>query len=568
LELVSRFLRSLAARQTSPDRRRWLFVPSDQLSDLIGPLSREDPGDLGVILIESPWKAARRPYHRQRLALVLANLRHFALEQAERGVAVRYLVSRGPYRTALEPLTRELGPIRVMRPAERELRIDLAPLIDDGRLEEIPHEGWLTTDDDFTRSQKGDPPWRMDVFYRHVRKRTGLLMEEERPVGGKMSFDADNRRPWPGSPAAPDPPRFEPDELTVEVVELVEQQYAEHPGTLDPASLPASLEDVRTLWEWALAECLPLFGPFEDAMSHRSTGLFHTRISTLLNIHRLLPSRVIDDVARIDIPLASKEGFIRQVLGWREFVRHVHDATDGFRQLPNRTPEVADWPGDGGWSRWTGRTWPHSESRDDIDGGAAPNHLEADRSLPAAYWGRPSGLSCLDVVVADVWREGWSHHITRLMVLSNLATLLGVSPRELTDWFWIAYVDAFDWVVEPNVLGMGTFGTGPLMTTKPYVSGAAYISRMSDYCDQCAFDPKRDCPITNLYWAFLDRHRDRLADNPRMRVVINALRKRDDGRLEDDRAVLRWVVEAMDRGDVLHPADRPGGGARKRERSR
>jgi deoxyribodipyrimidine photolyase-related protein len=144
------------------------------------------------------------------------------------------------------------------------------------------------------------------------------------------------------------------------------------------------------------------------------------------------------------------------------------------------------------------------------------------------------------------------------MVLSNIATLLGVSPRELSDWFWIAYVDAFDWVVEPNVLGMGTFGTGELMTTKPYVSGAAYINRMSDYCGDCAFDPKKTCPITNLYWAFLDRHRDRLADNPRMRIVMSSLRKRDEERLAIDRAVFHWVGETLERGDRLRPADRPG----------
>jgi deoxyribodipyrimidine photolyase-related protein len=554
---MSRFAQLLDELPPAPDGRRWLFVPPDQLSGRIGPISREDPGELGIILVESRWKAARRPYHRQKLALMLTNLRHFALEQAERGVAIRHLVAHGPYRTALEPLARELGPIRVMRPAERELRVDLAPLVEAGGLEEIPHEGWLTTSDDFEGSRRGGPPWRMDAFYRRVRKRTGLLMEDGRPVGGKISFDAENRRPWPGSPQAPEPPRFAPDQVTLEVAELIEQSFADHPGDLDLANLPASREDAHTLWDWARRECLPHFGPFEDAMSHRTTGLFHTRISTLLNLHRLLPSGVIEDVVRMDIPLASKEGFIRQVLGWREFVRHVHEATDGFRQLPDGPPSVADRPGDGGWSRWAGRPWSRIDTPHDADGGAVPDHLGADRPVPRAFWGQNSGLACLDRVVADVWREGWSHHITRLMVLSNLATLLGVSPRELADWFWVAYADAFDWVVEPNVLGMGTFSTGPLMTTKPYVSGAAYINRMSDYCDDCAFDPKNDCPITSLYWAFLDRHRDLLADNPRMRVVISALGKRGEDRLASDRAVLRWVRETLDTREPIRPANRP-----------
>ena len=153
--------------------------------------------------------------------------------------------------------------------------------------------------------------------------------------------------------------------------------------------------------------------------------------------------------------------------------------------------------------------------------------LGCDTPLPPAYWGEQSGLACLDTVVSDVWAEGYSHHITRLMILSNLATLLDVRPRELTDWFWVAYTDAYDWVVEPNVLGMGTYALGGLMTTKPYVSGAAYINRMSDYCGLCAFNPKTDCPFASLYWAFLARHEAVLKSNPRLRMPMASLGKRE-----------------------------------------
>jgi deoxyribodipyrimidine photolyase-related protein len=289
--------------------------------------------------------------------LVLANLRHFAIEQAARGVAVRHVVAQGPYRTALEPVIAELGPLRVMRPAEYELRIDLAPLIEVGGLVELEHEGWLTTSEDFAESQKKGPPWRMDAFYRQVRRRTGLLMEDGKPIGGKYSFDADNRQSWPGEPPSPEPPVFEPDRLTMEVAELIEAHFATHPGDLDLASLPASLDDAETLWQWALELCMPLFGPYEDAMSRASSGLFHTRISGLVNLHRLVPSQVVDDVNALDISLASKEGFIRQVLGWREFMRHVHEATAGFRELQAGAPRQAEAPGVGGWGRWTGSTW-------------------------------------------------------------------------------------------------------------------------------------------------------------------------------------------------------------------
>jgi deoxyribodipyrimidine photolyase-related protein len=548
----------LSRLETDPSDRRWLFVPYDQLSDRIGPLSREDPSELGIVLVENPWKAARRPYHRQKLALVLANMRHFAVEQAARGVAVRHVVARGPYRTALEPLIEELGPIRVMRPAEYELRVDLSPLAERGGLVELEHEGWLTTDEDFAASQKKGSRWRMDAFYRHVRRRSGWLMEDGKPIGGKYSFDAENREFWPGEPPAPKPPVFEPDALTVEVAELIEAHFTDHPGDLDLTSLPASRDDTEMLWHWALEHCMPFFGPYEDAMSRASSGLFHTRISGLLNLHRVLPARVVDDVAGLDIPLASKEGFIRQVLGWREFMRHVHEATAGFRQLPDGPPPRAKRPGDGGRVRWSGSAWVNGSSADGFDGGACPSTLGAERPLQLAYWpGRPSGLSCLDRVVEDVWREAWSHHITRLMVLSNVAALLDVSPRELTDWFWIAYLDAYDWVVEPNVLAMGSYGVGGLMTTKPYVSGAAYINRMSDYCSACAFNPKKDCPITNLYWAYLDRHHQAFADNPRMRLVLNSLARRDDSRLRTDRAVFEWVSSVLGEGGTLQPEQRP-----------
>jgi deoxyribodipyrimidine photolyase-related protein len=182
-----------------------------------------------------------------------------------------------------------------------------------------------------------------------------------------------------------------------------------------------------------------------------------------------------------------------------------------------------------------------------------PSVLGASGPLPPVFWGSPSGLACLDRVVADVWAEGYSHHITRLMVLANLATLLDVSPRELTDWFWVAYADAYDWVVEPNVLGMGTYAVGDLMTTKPYVSGAAYIARMSDYCESCAFDPATTCPITRLYWAFLARHEVRLRDNPRLRLPLQALRKRPAARREEDARTFQQVRSALGAGRTLSP---------------
>ena len=256
------FTKELKKRQPPKKVRRWLFVPYDQLSDGIGPLSMEAPRGLGIVLVENSWKAARRPYHKQKLALILANLRHFALEQAERGVAVRHVVTSGPYYEALEPLIEELGPMRAMVPAERELRVDLQRLVDRGALELIPHQGWLTSPDHFKASVKKGPPWRMDAFYRYVRRDTGILMRDNKPEGGKFSFDAENRLPWKGKPAPPDPPAFPRDPVKEEVGRLIQRRFDHHPGHLDLDALPATQADAEKLWAWAKRECLPHFGPY------------------------------------------------------------------------------------------------------------------------------------------------------------------------------------------------------------------------------------------------------------------------------------------------------------------
>lgn len=498
--------------------RRWVFASYDQLTDRVGPLATESPGNLGLVLVETTWRPRQRPYHKQKLAMEIASQRHFALEQARRGVAVRYVTGEETYEELLAPVLEEVGPLQMMEPAERELRTSLAPLVSSGWVEVVPNETWLSTRAQFEKSIGDAGTWRMDRFYRRVRQDSGILMDGKKPTGGKYSFDAENRKAWRGEPVAPDPPTFEVDEIKREVIELVEARFSDHPGRLDATALPASQDEAERAWSWAKASCLPHFGPYEDAMSTKSAGLFHTRISALMNNGRLLPRRVIEDALALDLPLASQEGFVRQILGWREFMRHVHFETDGFRRLPEGIPE---------------------------------NALDATEPLPDAYWGAPSGLACLDHVVGEVWETGYGHHITRLMVLSNIATLLGLDPRALSDWFWVAYVDAYDWVVEPNVIGMGTFALGDLFVTKPYVSGAAYVNRMSDYCGDCAFSPKKDCPLTPLYWSFLERNEEALAGNVRMAMPLRSLAKRDPNKRAADRQIRARVLDALREGRAV-----------------
>jgi deoxyribodipyrimidine photolyase-related protein len=550
-----------ASRRSGADRARpdrWILVFPDQLSLELGALGRDTEASAGVLLVESGEWLSRRPYHRQRLGLILLSQRAFALEAAESGRAVEVLRGDQPMvelvRGWLE--RSRVSCLEATEPAEREMRAEFAPLRDTGRLTFVPHDGFLTTQADLEDGQTREG-FRMDRFYQAVRKRTGILMERGKPIGGKYSFDAENRKPWHGDPAAPEPPRFAASPLRVEVAEEVARKFDQHPGELDLATIAATRAEVDALWRWARGRCLPQFGPYEDAMSRASSGLFHTRISPAMNLHRLLPRTVVADALAADLPLASQEGFVRQVLGWREFVYQVHRRTDGFRLglAPGEEPLAA--PGDAGYARWAGRPWtPKARPPAGVDGGARPNALSADLPLPTAWWGAPSGLACLDHVVADVWREGWSHHITRLMVLANIATLADISPRELCDWFWVGYIDAWDWVVEPNVLAMGTYANTS-MTTKPYVSGSAYLAKMSDYCGACRHDPKKDCPIGPMYWAFLARKNAVLCDNPRLKLPLASARGRTDAqRTSDARAfvatrdmLIRGVPQAHARSD-------------------
>lgn len=499
-------------------------MPYDRLHDGVGPLAETDPSETIVVLMESRAKGTRRPYHKKKLVLVLSNMRHFALEQTQRGCRVVYGSSPESFAEGLFALQQqwEWAELLVNRPAERELRTELRDAKAAGlRIRAVRDTAWLTTTEDF-ESVFGRPEisaaaptselrkYLMDRFYRAMRTHTGLLMSKGKPAGGKWSYDAENRQPFRDQVPVPQRPSYPPDAITLEVMELIEQRHPDHFGSTAGFDLPVTRADAEGSWHFALHELLPHFGPWEDAMSTSEPDLFHSLTSPLVNLTRLRARDLVNDVAEAysagDIPLASAEGFIRQLLGWREFMRHIHEATDGFRSLDPPT---------------------------DPNAPASPSFFGADRPLPPVYWGTPSGMTCMDTVVAQVIDKGWSHHITRLMVLSNLAVLCGFSPRELTDWFWFAYVDAYDWVVEPNVLGMATFADGGLTATKPYISGAAYIDRMSDFCGHCRLDPRKStgpgsCPFTALYWTFLDRHAAKLAGNQRMRMPLNTLAKKTE----------------------------------------
>jgi len=542
---------ALLAKYESTKSRLWIYVPHDQLSDQVGPLSREKPRDLGIILIESREYFTRRPYHKQKIAFMLANQRQFALEQASRGVAIHYVRTSGSLGGALSSALDLLGQARVVFPASHEIRTEIKRLLEPGRLSLVANENWLTSATEFVESTGKARTWNIEAFYRHVRATHSILMEDGKPAGGRFTFDSDNRLSWAGSPDALAPPTFRSDPIKKEIRDEVERDFANHPGRVHLESLPSTVSDAAEMWAWAKNNCLYWFGPFQEAMSRESNGLFHTRLSALLNIGRLPVSQILGEVLEMDLPLRSKEAFVKQIIGWREFVRHVYEVTDGLRELPGGNPDIATSPGDGGYSRWSGRSWRHESS---YDGGAMPNYFGCMNPLPLWYWGCESGMACLDSVIRGVWAESYSHHNARLTILSNIATLLDVSPRELTDWFWISHADAHDWVVETNVLGIGTYSIGNLITSKPHIVGSAYIFRMSDYCSACSFDPGKDCPISNLYWAFLARHESQLRTNARMAGALSTLHRRSESDKAYDDAVFRALRQTASHGECIKPA--------------
>lgn len=520
--------------EPSPSDIPWLFVAYDQLNESLLTSVTNRLGKVGLIFVESKEKAERRPYHKQKLALLLSNMRHFAVEMVEQGWPLLYLSTTGTYADALKDTMGD-GHVHAIAPAERELRVDLSAMVEEGQITLHPHTGWLTNQTWFVESVGTAPPFRMDSFYRRVRKETGWLMVDGQPMGGGYSLDAENRKPWKGEPAAPQPPRFSADKIDEEVHDMVNAWFQHHPGVVDLEALPTTAHQAQEALAYGM-EWLAWFGPYEDAMSERSRTLFHTRLAPLFNLHRVMPIEAVTRALSCEAPLNSIEGFVRQLV-WREYVHHVHEVTDGFRTLDvHREPAVRG----ARWGEWVAH-----------DDELHPNHLEQRAPLFPAYWGQESGLRCLDANVEAVMEDGWTHHIPRLMVLSNLANLLDVDPRELTDWFHAAFIDAFDWVVEPNVLGMGTFSLGTAMMTKPYVSGSAYIHRMSDHCSSCSFHPKKTCPITRLYWAYLNRHRDAFAKNHRMSMAMRNASKRSEETQAEDAAVFASVQSALLEGKSL-----------------
>jgi deoxyribodipyrimidine photolyase-related protein len=361
----------------------------------------------------------------------------------------------------------------------------------------------------------------MEYFYRVMRRKYGILLDTQgKPEGGTWNYDNENRRGWRNRDTVPERPAIEIDTITREVIELVSREFAEHPGDLDAFYLAVTAEQANVQFQWFLDVALSGFGRYQDGLAEESPWLFHSLISMYLNIGLLDPLRVCRDVeaawreGRCD--LAAAEGFIRQVLGWREYVRGIYWLTG---------PEYA-----------------------------RRNALKAHRPLPEWFWNGETDLRCLQRALNQTLELGYAHHIQRLMVIGNFALLTGLDVQQVCAWYLAVYVDAFEWVELPNTLGMALHADGGLMASKPYAASGKYIQRQSNHCGQCRYDPGRltgpgACPFNSLYWHFIHRHAPQFRGNPRLTLTT---RNWDAKPREEQTSILTWAEVELER---LAPGD-------------
>ncbi len=475
---------------------RLILVLGDQLTPAISALRGADKARDVVVMCEVAEEATYVRHHKKKIAFILSSMRHFADELRAAGWTVDYHTlgetgASGSFTTEVEHWIERSRPAGIVVTSPGEWR-----LLEMAR-------GWqnqfgvavdIRADDRFICSETEFSAWaedrkqlRMEDFYREMRRKTGLLMEAGEPCGSRWNFDHDNRKPARPDLLMPRPLRFEPDQITRDVLGLVEQRFPDHFGDLEPFWFGVTRAQAEQALTHFIGTTLGRFGDFQDAMLDGEAFLYHSVLSVYLNVGLLDP---LDVCRRAEaayrsgrVPLNAAEGFIRQIIGWREYVRGIY-----WLKMPEYVEQ---------------------------------NYFNQKRPVPEFYWTGDTPMACLRAAIGQTRREAYAHHIQRLMLTGNFALLAGVSPQALHEWYLLVYADAYEWVELPNTLGMSQFADGGLLASKPYVASGAYINRMSDYCKGCRYDVTKPhgedaCPFNALYWAFLARHREKLAGNPRM----------------------------------------------------
>ncbi|MGD8621613.1 MAG: cryptochrome/photolyase family protein [Anaerolineales bacterium] len=467
-----------------------------------------------VVMIESDRRIARQPYQRKKLVLLLSAMRHYARDLERDGINVDYRKA-GSFSEGLQAHLDERNPDKLLtmefssysgRKFQRQLQ-------EQGEVpvEVIPNTQFLVGEHNPIPSPEPEKRYVLEHFYREMRRHFNVLLDDDEPVGGEWNFDASNRKRLPKDLYPPDPIQFEPDDITREVMKgVADLPYGV--GSVEEFNYAVDHEATESAFEDFVANRLDLFGPYEDALTRRSHAVFHSLLSPYLNIGLLEPLPVIRRVEQLyrsgQVRIESAEGFIRQILGWREFMYWQY-----WRQMPGMLDQ---------------------------------NAWQAESDIPGFFWDASTDMACLAYALERALQTGYNHHIERLMVISNFLMLTGVNPRAANDWFLSVYIDAYDWVMPPNVIGMGLNADGGLTSTKPYIASANYINKMGDFCSGCAYNHKKRhgggaCPFNYLYWNFILKHEERLKSNPRTSRNVLGLRYLDD----EDRELVQQEAEKM-----------------------
>ncbi len=479
------------------------LVLGDQLSDSLSALSDLNPAVDVVLMAEVLAEATYVKHHKQKLALIFAGMRNFAQRLTARGVVVRYVPiddadnTHGIDTEVLRALAAQpFSELVITECGEWRLQARLESLRSraDVRVDMREDDRFVCSRSEFEAWARGRPDLVMEFFYREMRTRTGLLMEGSSPAGGRWNFDADNRKRMPHGLHPPRRQRVAPNPIARAAIADVARLFPDNFGELDEFGFPTTTEEAHAVLDHFVSDVLDTFGDYQDAMGAEQPFLWHGLISSALNMGLLLPlevcRRIAGEYEAGRAPLNACEGFIRQILGWREFVRGVY-----WLKMPEY---------------------------------GLRNALGADRHLPWFYWSGESQSACINDVVATVRRHAYAHHIQRLMVTGQFAMLLGVHPDQVDEWYMVVFADAYEWVEMPNTRGMATYADGGIMGTKPYAGSGAYINKMSDYCGRCRYDVRQRtgpdaCPFNVLYWDFFMRHEARLRDNHRVGYAYQTL---------------------------------------------
>ena len=502
-------------------------ILGDQLSHDISALAGLDRAYDRVLMMEVADETTYVPHHKQKIVLVLSAMRHFADELRAKGIAVDYVElddadNTGRFDSEVRRAAMRLVPDRIVvtEPGEWRVRtmVERWEALTGTPVEIRDDNRFFASRARFAAWAQGRRGWRMEHFYREMRREHAILMDGDEPAGGAWNYDAANRKRLPAGATPPTRLRFPPDARTRAVMDLVARRFGDHFGDLDAFGWPVTrAEALRALQDF-LIHGLPDFGDYQDAMRAGAPFLFHGLLSPALNIGLLSPREICAAAETAwrsgAAPLNAVEGFVRQILGWREYVRGVY-----WTLMPDY---------------------------------AGANALHATRPLPGFYWSGETQMRCLREAIGSTARHAYSHHIQRLMVTGNFALLAGVAPREIERWYLAVYADAFEWVEMPNTLGMAVFADGGRMASKPYAASGAYIARMSDFCGGCAYDVKQKsgpgaCPFNYLYWAFLIRNRTHLAGNPRLAMPYRTLAAWSDARRNAVVAEAAGFLDGLDK---------------------